>query len=400
MTDRVLDMAVAGGTVLLAAVTAWRAFDTHRLAQSQTRDERLRLTTIVLRECATAAASDARAGESLIDIRPTDPDGFESEDRLSKDEFAGYFTSRANDYLRCEILNAGELPALNVQIALTADMPRRRPVRVTSSVFHVIEANSRRVIWFTNNAFAKVVLHSPDSVRFTPYDAASSTAEPLRVEVLRPVLNDPWTIQNGKPVIEDLDQREMKPFSAPPEKGAMVIDPAVSALIGAGLGFAGGLGSQFLGSHLAEGREEKGRLRREQRTRAALTAMLSRLHDIMLMQRDHGAVWEAYWFEDALAPIQRTIAQPNLLLDLEPDQIRSLFALVARVETAVRVMPGFVDRFAQEREEAARVGDTSGKSDDSLRYILKNVFAPSVTLCEKARVALGEALPLNTEREL
>jgi hypothetical protein len=212
MADRVLDMAIAGGTVLLAAVTAWLAFYTHRLAQSQTADERLKRTTIVLRECATATLSDARAGESLIDLIPSDADGYVSNDRLSIDEFSQYFKSKANDYLRCEIINASQLPVLNVQIALDAEMPHRPTVRVTSSVFHVIEAGSRRIVWFTNNTTTKVVIRSPDRVRYTPYATEGGAAETFKIEPLRPVLADRWTLRKDEEVEEVLDQREMKPF--------------------------------------------------------------------------------------------------------------------------------------------------------------------------------------------
>ena len=211
MAQRVLDIAVAFGTVLLAVVTAWLAFDTHRLAASTTEDERLRQSVIIFRECATASRTDAKAGDSLIDLRPNIPDKYESEDRLSTDEFPDYLTSSKIDYLRCEIINAGQLPVLDVQMALDAES-NHKTFRIVSSVFHILYAGDRRVIWFSNTTSSAVTVHSPNKVRYTPYVSGSEGDGLLAVADLRPVLADRWTIRKNRDVAEDLDQREMQTF--------------------------------------------------------------------------------------------------------------------------------------------------------------------------------------------
>jgi hypothetical protein len=174
------------------------------------------------------------------------------------------------------------------------------------------------------------------------------------------------------------------------------MDSASAALIGAGVGLLGGIGSQFVSSALAAGRESKAQERREQRTRSAISAMLIRLHELLMTERDHGVVWDAHWLDTALAPIQRVISEPDLLLDLEPDQSHALIGLVGTLETAIRVMPDWVAR-AEEQRAAAGSGQEKAEVDERLRKILQSLFTPSETLCVTARVALGESQPLRID---
>ncbi len=198
---------IALGTVLLAAVTAWLAYDTHKVAQLTYEETSLERKVIVVRLCDTASREEAKDGDAIMDFKPHSPDGFEYSDRLSKDVLLGqYLRSTADDFLRCDVLNFGRLPLLEVQLAMTA-VTKSRTIRMETSPFLSVSAGGRGTFWFVNNSDETVTVHSPNRARYQVYDTGQTV-----VTAAQPKLNDAWVIRPNRPVMEDLDQGPMSRF--------------------------------------------------------------------------------------------------------------------------------------------------------------------------------------------
>lgn len=176
------------------------------------------------------------------------------------------------------------------------------------------------------------------------------------------------------------------------------MDSAVSALIGAGIGAGAGIASQFIAARLAGRRSKDDRERREARTRAGISAMLVRLHEVLELQAVHGAVWASEPIETAFSPILKAAGDTDLLQDLEPDQIRAVIALAATVETAMPSMRQAVER-GEQRAAAASTGADKAEAYESIRRDLRGLFSSSRNRCREARVALGEKEPLRITYE-
>ena len=176
------------------------------------------------------------------------------------------------------------------------------------------------------------------------------------------------------------------------------MDAAVSALIGAGIGASAGIASQFLSSYLTAQRDEADRERREARTRAGISAMLVRLHEVLELQAAHGAVWDSEPIEMAFAPILKTASDSELLQDLEPNQIRAVIALAATMEMAMPSMRQIVERGAR-HADAATSGNGKAEAYAQIRRELSALFTASDNRCREARLALGEKEPLRITYE-
>lgn len=197
---------VAFGTVVLAAFTAWLAYDTHKVAQVTYEESSLERKVAVARLCDTASRDEARSGDGVMDFQPHSPDGFEYSDRISKDELLPYLRSQANDFVRCEIVNVGRLPLLEVQLAMTG-VTKRRTIRMETSPFLSVAPGGSQAFWFVNNSDETVKLLSPNRIRYQVFD----TGESVLRDAL-PKLNDAWVVRPNRAVIEYLDQRQMAPF--------------------------------------------------------------------------------------------------------------------------------------------------------------------------------------------
>jgi hypothetical protein len=126
-----------------------------------------------------------------------------------------------------------------------------------------------------------------------------------------------------------------------------------STIAGAAIGLAGaiiggviGLTGQIWVSKLAEQREERARLRREKRTRAVIQAMLIPLGAILKAGPQAGT-WRPGMFDPPLQALQRMLADPNVLQDLEQTQILMTINLVALLDYVDRS----IARFAEHRDE-------------------------------------------------
>ena len=65
------------GTVVLAAVTAWLAYDTHKVARLTYEENWLERKVSIVRLCDTASRDGQKTGDGVMDFQPHTPDGFE-----------------------------------------------------------------------------------------------------------------------------------------------------------------------------------------------------------------------------------------------------------------------------------------------------------------------------------
>jgi hypothetical protein len=202
---------IAGGTILLAAVTAGLAWDTHRLASVTYQAALLEHKVVLVRLCDTATREQARDGDGVMDFQPHSPDGFEYSDSVSRDDIMQtYLTNPEDDFVRCEVINYGELPVLQVQAAMTV-VGKRGYVsevrRIETSPFLSIPAGKYATFWFVNNSDVTATLHTIDKVRYQVYETGQTVTLPAE-----PRLADVWVIRPKRKVIEYLDQRQMTDF--------------------------------------------------------------------------------------------------------------------------------------------------------------------------------------------
>lgn len=183
------------------------AYDTHKVAQLTYEETSLERKVVIVRLCDTASREEAKDGDGVIDFQPHSPDGFESSDRLSRDILVGqYLRSKADDFLRCEVLNFGSLPLLEVQLAMTG-VTKTRTIGIETSPFLSVPAGGLGTFWFVNNSDVTATVHSPNPARYQIYETGETVVAPAQ-----PILNDQWVIKQNRPVMEYLDQRSMSPF--------------------------------------------------------------------------------------------------------------------------------------------------------------------------------------------
>lgn len=195
-------------TAVLAMLTAWLAYDTHRLAQVTAEEAGLGLRVGLVQECAVDTRDDVHPWDALIDLRPNDKDGYEGSDQVSDLDMFTYLKSQDSDYLRCTISNYGKLPLLDVQTIFEADFPNGRKVHIVSARFHVIAPKKSKTTWFANNSKATIMLHSPQKIRYRTFDHPD---QPI-TEDAKPALHDRWVLRPGRDVEEQLDQSETQVF--------------------------------------------------------------------------------------------------------------------------------------------------------------------------------------------
>lgn len=198
---------VAFGTIVLAAVTTWLAYDTHKVVQLTYEEANLERKVVVVRLCDTASKEEAKDGDGVMDFQPHSPDGFEYSDRLSKDVLIReYLRSTADDFLRCDVLNFGRLPLLEVQVEMTA-VTKHRVVRMETSPFLSIPGSGHGTFWFVNNSDETATVYAPSRARYQIYETGRTI-----VTAAQPTLRDAWVVRPNRPVMEYLDQEPMTPF--------------------------------------------------------------------------------------------------------------------------------------------------------------------------------------------
>jgi len=195
------------GTLALAIVTGWLAWDTHNIARLSYEERSLERRVFLVRLCATASKEEARDGDSVIDFKPRSADGFESSDRLSKDVLVSqYLRLQADDFVRCEVFNFGSQPVLQVQLAMTATV-NKRAIRIETTQFLSVQPGRGQAFWFVNNSDDTAKLFSPNRMRYQNYE----TGENITTAAV-PRVNDSWVVRPNRPVLEYLDQRPMAPL--------------------------------------------------------------------------------------------------------------------------------------------------------------------------------------------
>lgn len=201
--DRAWAPLTAIATLVLAAVTAWLAWLTNAGVQYASNEISLEHRVGIVRICGTASRSEARDGDALMDLQKMGSDPVSYSDRLSADVLrTEYLTSKANDFVRCEIWNYGKLPVSAVQLSLLVTVSGKAH-RVYTTPFNFIEAGGKRVFWVTNNTALSCELFAPDRIRYQRFSEAD---EPPIGEKALPFLHDHWTVRKDVPVAEHLDQ--------------------------------------------------------------------------------------------------------------------------------------------------------------------------------------------------
>jgi hypothetical protein len=85
-----MNLVTALSTAILAMLTAWLAYDTHRLAQLNAEEAGVGLRVGLVRECNVDTRDDVHPRDALIELRPTDKDGYEGSDQLSVPDMSVY----------------------------------------------------------------------------------------------------------------------------------------------------------------------------------------------------------------------------------------------------------------------------------------------------------------------
>lgn len=188
------------------------SWTTNKVTRAVEQEIGLEHKVLLYRTCAVAAREDAKSGDALVNLDPKLSDGYEYNEKLSKADLLLYLKSSAIDYLRCEVVNAGKLPVLKVQIALSGQYAHHRPFRIVTSALPALSADplaadSRAAIWFVDNSNLPITLYSPQAVKYVTVEGKSNDDD-----TLEPRLNDRWIVKSNKDVQEILDQRNMKDF--------------------------------------------------------------------------------------------------------------------------------------------------------------------------------------------
>jgi len=108
----------------------------------------------------------------------------------------------------------------------------------------------------------------------------------------------------------------------------MTIDSGLAALLGALIGSIGGVVSQYTTQYLIDRNDDNTRARREARTLEAFRGMLRSYRALIVAYFGRERLPSIVAMKTAIAPLRDAIAQPDLFLDLNPDQIRTLFRIV------------------------------------------------------------------------
>jgi hypothetical protein len=162
------------------------------------------------------------------------------------------------------------------------------------------------------------------------------------------------------------------------------------------IGVLGVVLAQLISGRIANQRDDAKRRRRAARTTATLRTMLIQAHELLMLQTQHGAVWDAEQCKRTLIPIRRVVEDSSLLQDLDETQISHLLAFILRFELASEYMSTVVARF-QAMADRASDGSAKAVEYDRLRDALKAVFKVSERHCRQARLALGEREPMRID---
>jgi hypothetical protein len=157
-----------------------------------------------------------------------------------------------------------------------------------------------------------------------------------------------------------------------------------STIAGAAIGLAGaiiggviGLGGQILVSKLAGKREEQARLRREKRSRAMIQALLVPLGVILSSELGPKAgTWRPGMFDPPLQALQRMLADPNVLQDLEQEQILMTINLVGLLDYADRSIGAFA-KHRDERLARASTEEERKKAREEFKDSVKELVGAS-----------------------